>query len=244
MNLIWKVRFNSFSLHSFFDRFNKIQKKKKKKKKKKTFFFTTVKSRIRALRSQAEDEALVLRRELDIQIMRYPTRVRQLTVREFERDFAGNVLLASARKVDPTPSYSVLATPRGAVQSVAATPLSVRSQQKRRELTAAVAAKRTVPAAIASRCSDCCRHFQRIDHRRRHHQGQRTRTDSLVAGTAQRTDGHAPKSNWQQMKQQLFLQHGENFNGFNERQNTAKDERDSHPSPTRSTSSSDALRPR
>jgi hypothetical protein len=90
---------------------------------------------------------LVLRRELDIQIMRYPTRVRQLTVREFERDFAGNVLLASARKVDPTPSYSVLATPRGNVQSVAATPLSVRSQQKRRELTAAVAAKRTVPAA-------------------------------------------------------------------------------------------------
>jgi hypothetical protein len=124
----------------FFDRLLKFKKKKKKKKKK-------VKSRIRALRSQAEDESLVLRRELDIQIMRYPTRVRQLTVREFERDFAGNVLLASARKVDPTPSYSVLATPRGAVQSVAATPLSVRSQQKRQQLTAAVVAKRTVPAA-------------------------------------------------------------------------------------------------
>lgn len=102
------------------------------------------------MRSQAEDEAMVLRRELDVQIMRFPTRVRQLSVDEFERDFAGNVMLASARKLDPLPPISALATPRGAnVQTVAATPLSVRSQQKRRELTAAAVAKRPLAPLAA-----------------------------------------------------------------------------------------------
>jgi hypothetical protein len=102
------------------------------------------------MRSQAEDEAMVLRRELDVQIMRFPTRVRQLSVDEFERDYAGNVMLASARKLDPLPPLSALVTPRGAAsQTVAATPLSVRSQQKRRELTAAVAAKRPLAPLAA-----------------------------------------------------------------------------------------------
>jgi hypothetical protein len=100
------------------------------------------------MRSQAEDEAMVLRRELDVQIMRFPTRVRQLSVDQFERDYAGNVMLASARKLDPLPPLSDLVTPRGAAAQTVA-PLSVRSQQKRRELTAAVAAKRPLAPLAA-----------------------------------------------------------------------------------------------
>ena len=63
-------------------------------------------SRWRALRTQAEDEVTVLRRELDIQLMRFSKRARTMSVAEFTNDYCGSLLLASASK---PPSSSVLA---------------------------------------------------------------------------------------------------------------------------------------
>lgn len=128
---------------------------------------TKVTTRCRALRTQAEDEATVLRRELDIQLMKFSKRARTLTVAEFCSDYQGSVMLASATKppvsvlaalnnsttASQAPSsLAIPATPRtnGAaataasafrVAAVSATPLSERSQQKQREL-ALLAAKR------------------------------------------------------------------------------------------------------
>ena len=61
-----------------------------------------VSNRSRAMRAQAQDEAASLRRELDIQLMKFSKRARSLTVAEFVADFSGSVLLASAVKPPPS----------------------------------------------------------------------------------------------------------------------------------------------
>lgn len=122
------------------------------------------------MRTQAEDEATVLRRELDIQLMKFSKRARSLTVAEFCSDYQGSVLLASAVKppasvlasfdaaaaAQTTASTVVPATPRAAIaaagggggavafRAVGATPLSERSQQKQRELALLAAKRRCV----------------------------------------------------------------------------------------------------
>jgi hypothetical protein len=89
-------------------------------------FEPAVANRSRALRAQAQDEAAMIRRELDIQLMKIPKRARSLTVNEFVADFSGNLLLASA--VKPTPSNilvdnsSSTVTTTNNVSVVAATP--------------------------------------------------------------------------------------------------------------------------
>ena len=105
---------------------------------------------------------LVLRRELDIQLMKFPKRIRQMTVAEFEREHGGDWLLASARKApehastlsdgaQPAAQYAdsaVPATPRAphsASCASAPTPLSARSQQKRAELTQRFKSSRRAP---------------------------------------------------------------------------------------------------
>lgn len=79
--------------------------------------------------------------------MKFPKRLRTMTVAEFASDYNGNVLLASARKSVATGARS--AVPSTPVQAngraVAATPLTARSMHKRRELALLAAQRRGAP---------------------------------------------------------------------------------------------------